>query len=322
MKRLLSGIQPSGTIHLGNYVGAIRNWINLQDRFETFIMIVDLHAITVPYEHRKLENLILEAAADNLASGIDARKTTLFVQSDVPGHTELAWLLSTVTNVGDLLRMTQFKEKAKQHKKNVNAGLLTYPILQTADIALYKAQFVPVGEDQIQHIELARKIIRNFNRTFGKTLIEPKALVFKGAKILALNDPSKKMSKSIPESYIALSDSPNTIKKKIMSAVTDTKPSKIMSPGVKNLFTLMEIFSSPTTYRHFDEKYRSHILKYEDLKKQLAQDVIAELKPIQIKREKLLKNKIYLRKILRNGAYKARVIAQKTLKEVKQKMGL
>lgn len=348
MKRLFSGIQPSGDIHLGNYIGAIRNWIELQEKYlsiygepyRTIFCIVDLHAITIPYEPKKLQERILDTAATLLACGISSEKSVLFVQSHVKEHPELAWLLNTITPLGDLQRMTQFKEKSKQHPKSVNTGLFDYPVLQAADILLYKAEVIPVGEDQVQHLELAREIARKFNKTFGETFPEPKPLIYKGlpayadrptqtglrrqtgAKIMALNDPEKKMSKSIPGSYIALSDSDSEIRSKIMKAVTDVKPQEKMSTGVKNLFTLLEIFSNPKTNDKFEKLYNSENLKYEDLKKQLAEDIIRQIGPIRQKKEEILKDKKYLEKVLKEGAEKASKVAKETILEVKQKMGL
>ena len=222
--RVLSGIQPTGSIHIGNYLGAIKQWIKLQEKNECVFFIADLHSLTIPYKPKELQKNILETAIVYLATGIDPQKSIFFIQSDVKEHTELCWLLNTVCPIGDLERMTQYKEKSKQFKKNINAGLLVYPILQAADILLYKTETVPVGKDQVQHIELARTIARKFNQKFGETFVEPKAMLPKlGAKIMALNNPKQKMSKSLsPQSYVSLFEEPEEIKKKIMSAVTDT----------------------------------------------------------------------------------------------------
>jgi len=218
--KIVSGIQPTGQIHIGNYLGAIKQWIDLQEKEDTVFFIADLHSLTTIQDPKNLPKDVLNAAITYLSLGVDPQRSTLFVQSDVKQHTELCWILNTVTPLGDLERMTQFKEKSKQFKKNINAGLLIYPILQAADILLYKANAVPVGKDQVQHIELTRTIARKFNQKFGKTFPEPKAILPKtGAKIMSLADPKKKMSKSLgPASYISIFESPEEIKKKVMSA--------------------------------------------------------------------------------------------------------
>ena len=206
-KKVFSGIQPTGEVHIGNYLGAIKNWISLQDSYDCVFSIVDYHAITVEYDPSVLESRILNVAATNIAAGLDPNKVILFVQSMVPEHTELTWFLTCLTSIGALERMTQFKEKASRQKGNIFAGLMNYPILQAADIVLYKAEFVPVGEDQLQHLELAREIVRRFNSTFGKEVFpEPKSLLTSGARVMALNDPTSKMSKSLPGSYISLTE--------------------------------------------------------------------------------------------------------------------
>ena len=222
--RIFSGIRPTGNIHLGNYLGAVKQWIELQETDECVFCIVDLHAIVTPYDPKELQQHIIDAASIYLAAGINPDKSIIFVQSAVKEHAELAWLLETITPMGELNRMTQYKEKSKQHKDYVNAGLLKYPVLMAADILLYKSAGVPVGKDQEQHVELARTIARKFNQKFGQVFPEPETILPKaGAKIMSLTDPKKKMSKSDePKSYISLFDSPETITKKIMSASTDS----------------------------------------------------------------------------------------------------
>ena len=247
--RILSGIQPTGSIHIGNYLGALKQWVELQKKNKCIFFIADLHSLTIPYEPKEFQKNILEAAIAHLAIGISPQKSIFFVQSQVKEHTELCWLLNTICPVGDLQRMTQYKEKAKQFKKNINAGLLNYPVLQAADILLYKTEMVPVGKDQVQHIELARTIARKFNKKFGKTFPEPEPLLSeKGAKIMSLKDPKKKMSKSLgPDFYVSIFDEPEEIKRKVMSAVTDTEkiikynPSR--KPGISNLLTIYSLFS-------------------------------------------------------------------------------
>ena len=222
--RIFSGIQPTGQLHIGNYLGAIKQWIDLQSENECVFCVVDWHALTAPYDTKKLQELILEKIIIYLAAGVNPEKSIIFVQSQVKEHAELCWLLNTVTPIGDLNRMTQYKEKSKKFQKNVSAGLLNYPILMASDILLYQTDTVPVGKDQEQHVELARTIARKFNQRFGETFQVPQTKLPKfGAKIMSLTDPKKKMSKSdSSESYIALFDEPQQIKKKIMSAVTDT----------------------------------------------------------------------------------------------------
>ncbi len=324
--RLLSGIQPTGLLHLGNYLGAIKNWVKLQNKYDSLFCIVDYHAITVPYDPKKLPKMILDLTLDYLACGIDPKKSIIFVQSDVPEHTELAWILSTVTSLGDLKRMTQFKDKSKQHAENINAGLFNYPILMAADILLYKAQVVPVGQDQLQHLELAREIARKFNKKFGNVFPEPKPILTKAARIMSLNDPRKKMSKSYGEkSYIALSDSPETIWKKLAPAVTDPARVTIKDPGtpeICNLYHLHQLFSPKKQIDQVADACRNAKFGCLDCKKILWENIVKELKPIQEKRKALAANPEKIKKLLQQGAQEAKKIAQKTISEVKEKMGL
>ncbi len=325
--RVFSGIQPTGLIHLGNYVGALRQWVELQRQYESFFCIVDLHAITVPYEPSELQQRILEAAAANLAAGIDPQRSVLFVQSHVPEHTELMWLLNTVTPVGQLERMTQYKEKARRSKHGVMAGLLNYPVLQAADVLLYKATLVPVGEDQVQHIELMRDIAERFNKTFGETFPLPEARLSKGARIMALNDPTKKMSKSVPGSYIALTEAPEDIRRKVRAAVTDPGPPQRgarledASPGVANLFTLLEVFA-PDAYPRFAEAYAEGTIRYSELKQVLADALVEALAPIRERYQHLVSHPDEVWDVLREGAARARPVAQATMEEVRVRMGL
>ena len=324
--RLLSGIQPTGLLHLGNYLGAIKNWVKLQNKYDSLFCIVDYHAITVPYDPKKLPKMILDLTLDYLACGIDPKKSIIFVQSDVPEHTELAWILSTVTSLGDLKRMTQFKDKSKQHAENINAGLFNYPILMAADILLYKAQVVPVGQDQLQHLELAREIARKFNKKFGNVFPEPKPILTKAARIMSLNDPRKKMSKSHGEkSYIALRDSPETIWKKLAPAVTDPARVTIKDPGtpeICNLYHLHQLFSPKKQIDQVADACRNAKFGCLDCKKILWENIVKELKPIQEKRKALAANPEKIKKLLQQGAQEAKKIAQKTISEVKEKMGL
>jgi len=323
--RVLSGIQPTGSIHIGNYLGAIKQWVELQEKNECIFFIADLHSLTIPYEPKELQENILETAIAYIAAGIDPEKSIFFVQSDVKEHTELCWFLNTVCPIGDLERMTQYKEKVRQFKKNINAGLLVYPILQAADILLYKIETVPVGRDQVQHIELARTIARKFNQKFGKTFVEPKALLPKmGAKIMALNNPKKKMSKSLgPQSYISLFETPVEIKKKVMAAVTDTgkqiKYNPLKKPGISNLLTIYSLFSEKPI-KELEKSFKGK--GYAQLKKSLAELLINYLEPFRRKRKELLSREVYIKETLKLGSKRAGTIAQFTLQEARKKMGL
>jgi len=323
--RIFSGIQPTGDIHIGNYLGAIRQWIELQKENECIFCIVDLHALTVPYNPKKLKELILEKVIVYLAAGVDPENSIIFVQSQVPEHTELTWLLNTVTPIGDLTRMTQYKEKAKKFKKELNAGLLNYPILMAADILLYKTDLVPVGEDQKQHVELTRTIGRRFNKKFGQVFKIPEVKLSKsGAKIMNLQNPAKKMSKTdSPETYIGLFDEPEIIKEKIMKAVTDTgkiiKYNPKQKPGISNLLTIYSLFSGKSV-PELEKKFKGK--GYSDFKKSLAELLINYLEPFRRKRKELLAREVYVKEILNQGRKRAQIIAASTLQEVKEKMGL
>ncbi|MCD6471176.1 tryptophan--tRNA ligase [bacterium] len=326
MTKLFSGIQPSGEIHLGNYLGALKNWIKLQKKYDCIFSIVDYHAITVPYSPKTLPENIIETAIILLSIGINPKKSILFVQSTVSEHTELAWILNTITPLGDLKRMTQFKQKAKAHPKAINAGLLNYPILMAADILLYKAEYVPVGEDQLQHLELTRTIARKFNKLFGKTFPEPKPILGKAKRIMSLTNPKNKMSKSTknPNSYIALTDKPDVIWKKLSTAVTDPARKRKTDPGTPekcNLFTLHQFFSSKKEIDYIIDGCKKAKIGCLECKKILAKNISKELVPIQKKIEKFLKNKDLVREILEDGAKKAKKIAKKNLAEIKKKMG-
>lgn len=323
--RVLSGIQPTGAIHIGNYLGAIKHWVDLQKKAECVFVIVDLHAITIPYQPEELKKNIFDAAIAHLAAGIDPEKSILFVQSQIKEHTELCWLLGTVCPVGDLLRMTQYKEKSKQFKRMINAGLLNYPILQTADILLYQTDIVPVGKDQLQHVELARTIARKFNQRFGKVFVEPKSQIPKiGAKIMALNNPKKKMSKTLgPKSYISLFDEPDEIKKKVMTAVTDPgkqiKYDPQKKPGISNLLTIYSLFSGKSI-KKLEKDFKGR--GYEDFKRSLAKVLINSLEPFRRKRKELLAREVYVEEILNQGAKRAKILAASTMAGVRKKMGL
>lgn len=322
---IFSGIQPSGTLTIGNYIGAIKQFVKLQEKYDCIFSIVDYHAITVDYDPQKMPEQILNVALDFLACGINPNKSTLFVQSDRPEHTELAWILNTITPLGDLQRMTQFKEKSNKQTE-IKAGLLNYPVLMAADILIYKAHKIPVGEDQIQHIELAREIARKFNSKFGtdKELIfpEPEPITRKGSRILGLDGKSKMSKSNSPNTFIALSDQPDIIKEKIMSATTDQGNEKEISPASQNLLTLLEIFAGPEISEKFVKARQNGTIKYSVFKPILADVIIKELTPIQKKRAKLIKDIDEIRNILKIGADKLAPLAQQTIKEVKEKIGL
>ncbi|MDQ7795112.1 MAG: tryptophan--tRNA ligase [bacterium] len=321
---VFSGIQPTGLIHVGNYLGAIRKWVALQDRHPCYYCVVDYHAITAPYDPADLPRRTLEAVAANVAAGLDPDRSVIFVQSQIPEHTELCWIFNAVTPVGELQRMTQYKDKARQRRESVNAGLLNYPILQAADILLYRGTLVPVGEDQAQHLEFAREVARRFNALYGETFPEPQVMLGDFPRVLALNDPAVKMSKSVPGSYIALTDEPETIREAVAKAVTDTGPrtGNEMSPGVKNLFDLLGAFSSPDTVRRFQQAYQDGSLRYVELKRVLADDLVSALEPVRRRYRELLARPDDIRDIVRNGADRARPVARATLAEVREKVGI
>ncbi len=321
-KKVFSGIQPTGEVHVGNYVGAIRNWIKLQDEYESMYCVVDYHSITIPYEAAELPDRVLELGATLMACGLDPEKAILFVQSSVPEHTELTWFLTSITSIGALERMTQFKDKSARQRGNTFAGLMNYPVLQTADIIIYKANLVPVGEDQVQHLELAREITRRFNAMFGDVFPEPQPLLTSGARVMALNDPTAKMSKSVEGSYITITEEPESIRKKIRRAVTDPGPQGgDMGPGVKNLFILLEGFAEPDVVAQFKEDYSNQKLRYADLKNTLAEAIVSYTTPIREKRNELLSRPEELKEILAAGGDKARAQAKETMKEVRERMG-
>jgi tryptophanyl-tRNA synthetase len=323
MKTLFSGIQPSGELHLGNYLGAIRNWIDLQESHRCFFCIVDYHAITQDYEPKLLAQRTFEMAVDLLALGIDPERSVLFVQSAVPEHTELCWVLNTVTMQGDLERMTQYKDKSQRQEDNINVGLFDYPVLQAADILLYKAQAVPVGQDQVQHIEIARRIARGFNRRWGKLFPEPEALLSKVPKLLGL-DGQAKMSKSMGNT-IALNATDKQIRKSLASSATD--PARVTredpgNPFVCNLYTLHTFFSDPPTLEWVREGCSTAGIGCVDCKTRLADNVIAHLTPYRARRQELLASPDRVRQILRAGAEKARAVAGVTMAEARAKVGL
>jgi tryptophanyl-tRNA synthetase len=322
--RVLSGVQPSGNLHIGNYLGALANWVKIQYDYESIFCIVDLHAITVYQKPDELRAKIRELAALFLAAGIDPEHSRIVVQSTVPAHAELAWLLTCVTPMGWLERMTQFKAKSAA-QESVGDGLFQYPVLMAADILLYQAAIVPVGEDQMQHLELTRDIAQRFNSLYGDTFVMPATkLPAVGARVMGLDDPTAKMSKSAAGSghAVALLDPVDRIRKTIMRATTDSNPAvdfEMMGPGVANLLSIFQAFSEWPS-----EKMREHFtgMRYGDLKKQVAEMTISKLEPIQQRYREIVSEPGYLDGVLREGAEKVTPVAASTVRLVKERMGI
>ncbi len=323
-QRLFSGIQPTGTLHIGNYLGAMKQWVALQDDYDALYCIVDLHAITVPQDPAQLRRTVLDAAKWYIAAGIDTKRATIFVQSDVSAHAELAWLLNTIARMGDLEKMTQFKDKsARDGAERASVALFDYPVLMAADILLYDAAVVPVGDDQVQHIELTRTLARRFNKRFGETFVLPKGhLSSEGARIMGLDDPAKKMSKSAQSAYnyIALTDDVETIRKKVRKAVTDSGSAIVYSddkPALKNLLNIYHIVS--------DEAIDALVARYAGagygaFKNDLAEALIAHLAPMQERFAAIDDGAVCA--VLADGAQRAQEIAHAKIAQIKEQMGL
>jgi len=321
-ERLLSGIKPSGKLHLGNYLGAIQNFIDLQNKYESYFAIVDLHSLTEKFDPKQKTAEILDLAIDFLALGLDPAKCTIFVQSQILEHAELSWIFSCLTPVGELERMTQYKDFVGRGH-SANAGLLTYPILQAADILIYHPAVVPIGEDQLQHLELTNDIAKKFNSRFGETFPSVKPLLTKTPRVMSILEPSKKMSKSLGDRHVInLNDEPEVIEKKLARAVTDTGKTKTMSAGTKNLFSLLEIFGEPEQHKFYLEQHKAGSIRYSDLKANLAKVIAHHFADYRRKRKELEKQPERIMEILASGKEKARAVASLTLAEVKQKMGL
>jgi tryptophanyl-tRNA synthetase len=319
-------MQPTAGLHIGNYYGALKNWVSLsrEPDTETIFCVVDAHAVTVEYEAKELPKRVFEVTAAYLAGGIDPERSTLFIQSDVKEHMELSWYLTTITMMGELNRMTQFKEKSEQHKENNNAGLFTYPILMAADILLYKATLIPVGEDQVQHLELAREICRRFNHRFGKVFPEPTPRLSAAPRIMGL-DGKQKMSKSRAANAIDLQDPPKVIEKKLKGAFTDPLKLKLGDPGrpeLCNIFTIHKAASAPDAVAAIDRDCRSGALGCGDCKMRLRDAVVKDLTPLQERYAELTAKPKLVTDVLAEGGEKARAIAQKTMIEVYGAMGL
>ncbi len=324
-KRMLSGIQPSGELHLGNYLGAIKNWSDRVNEFECFYFMADMHTITVRQDPADLRRRSIQQLAQYIACGLDPEKNTLFLQSHVPAHAQLGWVLDCYTMFGELSRMTQFKDKSEKHKDNINAGLFTYPSLMAADILLYQPDYVPVGEDQKQHVELTRDIAQRFNSIYGDVFKIPEPYIAKtGARVYGLTTPDSKMSKSIPDGCVFLMDPPDVIARKFKRAVTDSDTENCVhfdrenKPGVSNL---MNIYAAVTgkTYEEIEKEFQGQ--GYGVFKPAVGEAVLSLLKPIQDETNRLLKDKAYLESVYREGAERASYVANKTLRKVYKKIG-
>lgn len=324
-KRIFSGIQPSGNLHIGNYIGAVKQWVEMQDEGECFYCIVDLHAITVPQDPKVLKGKIKSLTALYLASGLDPEKSVIFVQSDNPDHPVLAWILNCVTPMGQLSRMTQYKTKSEKLKGEASAGLFNYPVLMAADILLYQTDLVPVGDDQKQHVELTRDLAQKFNSRFGEVFKIPEVKLLKvGARVMSLQRPDAKMSKSSEDSNgtIDLLDSVDEIKRKVKIAVTDSGREIVFredKPAVSNLLSIYSNLSN-LSIEELEKKYADK--GYKEFKEGLTETIVQALKPIREKYQKIDSDQGYLDEVLKDGLKKARAISQKTLKEVYQAVGL
>lgn len=321
--RVMSGIQPTGAIHIGNYFGAVQNWVRLQDEYECFYSIVDLHALTVPYEPRELPAEVEELAISLLAAGLDPDRCHLFVQSEVPEIAELTWILTTLAPLGNLQRMTQFKDKGGEESEGVAAGLLMYPVLQAADIMILKADRVPVGEDQVQHLELSRVLARRFNNAFGETFPEPRPLLTKARRIIGLDGQSK-MSKS-KGNHIGLLDPPDTIREKMKTAFTDPQRKRRDDPGrpwVCNVFSLHHLFSDAATIERVDRECRAAEIGCFEDKQMLAENMIEYLAPMRARAETLRADPGRIREILAAGRDAVAKQARETMGEVRERIGL
>lgn len=323
-KVIFSGVKPSGDLTLGNYLGAIKNWVELQEEYDCYYCIVDLHSITVSQEPKDLRRRTLEVLSQYIAAGIDPEKSTLFIQSHLSQHAELSWVLSCMTYMGELNRMTQFKEKSKQNSKNLNAGLFTYPVLMASDILLYQTDVVPVGDDQKQHLELARNLAQRFNNRYSETFKVPEPMISKvGARIMDLQDPTVKMSKSEDNNKgcILIKDDPDTIRRKVKRAVTDSL-NRIKytdeQPGIKNLLTIYSKITGEDV-KEIEAKYQGE--GYGKFKSDVAEVIVEGLRPIREKYLELMNDKEYLNEVYSKGSKKAEYIARKTLRKVYKKTG-
>ncbi len=322
-KRLFSGIQPDGPLHIGNYLGSIKSWVKMQDDYECYFCAVDLHAMTIEYDTAQFREYVFDTVALFIACGVDPDKATIFLQSHVSEHAELTWILNTLAPMGLLERMTQYKDKARVHSQNVNVGLFDYPVLQVADILLYKGEVVPVGSDQNQHLELSRDLARKFNNRFGETFPEPQTVLSETPKIMGLDGVSK-MSKSLGNGIMML-DTPEVVAKKIRGALTDPQRLRLNDPGdpsVCNIFSLHKIFSTPEQIAMIDKECRCAGIGCGDCKKIIIENINANLAPIQQRYNEIKKHPDDLYDILKAGRLKASAVAQATMAEVRKKTGL
>ncbi len=321
---VVSGIQPTGNLHLGNYLGAVKNWLDLQNSgtYDIYYFIADLHSLTGKLSAAELHAQRLVTIAELLALGIDPSRVTLFVQSDIPAHTELAWILNCVTPFAELERMTQFKDKMLTQKENINTGLFTYPVLMAADIIMYHGTLVPAGLDQVQHVETTRVISRAFNKKFGDYFPETKPLLTSIPKVMSLLEPTKKMSKSLGADHcIELADEPETILKKLKKAVTATTGGE-QKPGVENLLTLLKELGDLATYQTFMTAEKDGTIRYGDLKTTLAEIIANRFADFRTKRQTLLEHPDQLATALERGTKKAREVSTKTMNEVRRLVGI
>ncbi len=324
--RVFSGIQPSGTLHLGNYLGAVKNWVAMQETHDCVYCAVDLHAITVRQKRAELRRNTVDLVNLFLASGVDPERSIVFVQSHVPAHTELMWILNTITYMGELRRMTQYKDKtAGAEGESIAVGLFDYPVLMAADILLYRADAVPVGEDQKQHVELTRDVAERFNNAFGKAFVVPEPIIrTEGARVMSLDDPAKKMSKSAgsENSYIAVMDAPDVIRRKIRRAVTDSGTEVRGGPDKPALTNLLDIYGALAGESTADVEARYEGKGYADFKADLAEVVVEALSPIQARIRELEADKSFTLEVLKTGAERAEAIAARTLARVRERIGL
>jgi tryptophanyl-tRNA synthetase len=324
VKILFTGIQPTGLLHIGNYYGAIRNWVELQHKYESYISVVDLHAITIDYDPKEMENNSFELALGLFACGIDLEKTHLFIQSEIPGHAELTWIFNTITPLGELERMTQFKDKARQHRKNVNVGLLDYPVLQAADILIYKGETVPVGEDQVQHVEFTREVARRFNARYGNTFPECQAELTETPRVMGIDGDSK-MSKS-KGNFIGLLESREDIWQKLAPAPTDPARVKRSDPGTPekcNIFSYHKLATAePELSEYVARGCRTAGIGCLDCKRKLLENLMTVLDPIRQRYADLASRKTEIRDVLDANAAHCRKVSGRTILEVKKKMGL
>lgn len=322
---LVSGIQPTGRLHIGNYLGALKNFVELQNsgKYQCYFFIADLHALTENPDKEELDRNIIGLASDFIAAGIDPKKSVIFQQSQIPAHSELAWILNTITPMGELERMTQFKDKSTRQTDNINVGLFDYPVLMAADIIMYDTAIVPVGEDQLQHLELARTLARKFNSKFGRTFIEPKALMTPTPRVMSLTNPEKKMSKSQPDGCLFMDDEPEEIKRKILRATTDSGSEiKYDSQNKAGISNLLEIYSSVTGEPIAKIEKRFAGKGYGEFKKTLAEEISGYFANFRKKKKALTAKPATLKSVLNAGSKKALTKANAKISEVKKKVGL